>query len=555
MSLIPDRDKSREQLLEEVEVLQRRLSRLEQAEAQRRITFAAKEQSGTVQAEEKFHSLLEAAPDAMVIVNQVGVIVLVNSQTENLFGYPRQELVGQAVEMLLPERFRGTHVEQRAVYFADPRLRPMGVGQKLFGRRKNGREFPVEICLSPLRTMEGILITGTIRDITEREQSEAQLRKAEMRFRSLVEEIPAITFMAPLDGSTGDLYVSPQIEAMLGFSQQEWLSDPVLWHRQLHPEDRDRWNMEFAPTVANGQPFRSVYRFRARDGRVVWVLAEAKVVHDEKGRPLYLQGVAFDITQMKEAQLELKSLNGLLEQRVAERTALAEERAQELARSNAELEKFAYVASHDLREPLRTLKNYPKLLARRYSGQFDATADDYIRRIVTGADNMERLIDDLSKYSRIVRGERAVAAVDCAQVFALACDNLQAALEESGAQLTAENLPTVTASQTELLLVFQNLLGNAVKFRADRPVRVQVMAERQESQWLFKFCDNGIGIEEQYLKRIFHLGERLHSKRLYAGTGFGLAICEKIVQGHGGRIWAESRLGEGCTFYFTLPVV
>ncbi len=137
----------------------------------------------------------------------------------------------------------------------------------------------------------------------------------------------------------------------------------------------------------------------------------------------------------------------------------------------------------------------------------------------------------------------------------MACDNLQAALEESGGQLTAESLPTVMASQTELLLLFQNLLGNAVKFRADRPVRVQVMAERQEEQWLFKFCDNGIGIEEQYLERIFHLGERLHSKRLYPGTGFGLAICEKIVQGHGGRIWVESRLGEGCTFYFTLPVV
>jgi PAS domain S-box-containing protein len=508
-----------------------------------------------LEAEDRFRSLLEAVPDALVIVNQTGRIDLVNSQTEKVFGYPRAELLGQPVELLIPERFKAGHVRLREAYNSEPRVRPMGIGRELFARHKTGREFPVEISLSPLRTADGLLVISTIRDISLQKAREAELRKAEARYRTLVEEIPAITFMAPLDETTlGELYVSPQIEAILGFSQEEWLRDPVLWHRQLHPEDRDRWNVEFAPTVAEGKPFRSVYRFLSRDGRVVWVHGEAKVVRGDDGRPLFIEGVAFDITPLKQAEQELKALNETLEQRVAERAALAEERARALERSHAELEKFAYVASHDLREPLRTLKNFPRLLARQYAGQLDATAEDYMNRIIAGAANMEKLIDDLSKYSRVVRGERALIAVNCAEVLASACANLQGAIEECGATIAAGALPTLRANQTELVLLFQNLIGNAVKFRAVRPVQVDVAAQPQADGWLFSVRDNGIGIEPQYLERIFGLGERLHSKRRYSGTGFGLAICQKIVEAHGGRIWAESRPDQGSTFYFTLPV-
>src|SRR6516164_3480509 len=299
---------------------------------------------------ETFRSFLEAVPDAVVIVDRAGRIICVNEHAGLLFGYGHDELLGQVIELLVPERFRDKHVAYREGYFAEPRVRPMGINLELFGRRKDGREVPVEISLSPLRTGEDIFVVSTIRDISERRRAEAWLRRLEARYRTLVEGIPAVTFMAALDEGVNELYVSPQIETLLGFSQKEWLEDPILWYAQLHPDDRPRWHVEFAHTCATGEPFRSVYRFVARDGRVVWVHGEAQVVRDEDGRPLFLQGVAFDISGIKQAEINLQALNTVLERRVAERTAEVEDRSRELARSNQALNEFTYVTAHDLRE-------------------------------------------------------------------------------------------------------------------------------------------------------------------------------------------------------------
>jgi PAS domain S-box-containing protein len=481
------------------------------------------------------------------VTDRAGTIVLTNARTEELFGYRREELLGQPVEILIPERFRAGHVAHRAAFAASPRVRPMGAGVELFGRTKAGAEIPVEISLSPLQTEHGPLVTAVIRDVTRRKREEA-------KFRTLVETIPAVTFIAPLDESVPEFYVSPQIEHLLGFSQKEWLEDPVLWHRQLHPDDRDRWNVQFAPTCAAGTAFHSVYRFVAKDGRVVWVHGTAQMVRGGDGQPQFLQGVAFDVTAIKEAEEALRNLNAELERRVRERTEEVARSMAELQETTQELEQFAYVASHDLREPLRSLVNFPQLFIKHHGGQLEPQSAELINRIANAAGRMRRLIDNLAHYSRVLRRDRAFVPVDCAAVVQEARANLQAALEESAAELTVGELPTVLGTPQQLMLLYQNLISNAVKFRAaDRPARVEVGARRQGDDWLLWVRDNGIGIEAKYLKRIFGLGERLHSTSKYAGTGFGLAICEKIVAGHGGRIWVESEPGQGSTFFFTLP--
>jgi PAS domain S-box-containing protein len=228
-------------------------------------------------------------------------------------------------------------------------------------------------------------------------------------------------------------------------------------------------------------------------------------------------------------------------------------RAQELARYNTELEQFAYVAAHDLQEPLRTVASFTQLLAQRYRGRLDADADKFIDLIVGGAARMRQLIQDLLSYSRVALKETALQPTDVQAVFAQALAALHAAIEESGAVVTSGTLPTLRADPAWLDQVFRNLIGNALKFHGSEPPRVHVWAEAKDGEWIFGVRDNGIGIEPEYQERIFRIFERLHSRQSYPGTGMGLAICKRVVERHGGRMWVESEPGKGSTFYFTLP--
>jgi PAS domain S-box-containing protein len=272
-----------------------------------------------------------------------------------------------------------------------------------------------------------------------------------------------------------------------------------------------------------------------RAGRQVPISISVGLVRDQRGKVIGMQVMARDITERKEAE-----------------AALARH-APELARSNAELEQFAYIASHDLQEPLRMMASFAQLLARRYKDQLDADADEFIGYITEGAVRMQRLINDLLSYSRVGTRGRDFLPTDCAEVVGTVCANLRAAIEESGAVVITDPLPVVMADDTQLVQLFQNLLSNAIKFRGEKPVLVYVGAEHRGNDWRFWVRDNGIGIEAQYVERIFLIFQRLHGRGQYPGTGIGLAIAKKIVERHGGRIWVESEARKGSTFYFTLP--
>jgi len=358
------------------------------------------------QIENRYRALLESAPEAMVISDASGCIQLVNGQTEKLFGYRREELIGKAVEILVPTQFRAKHPSHRTGYHGNPHTRSMGEGLELRGLRKDGREFPVEIMLSPLETADGILVTAVVRDITERKKSQEDLMQ----------------------------------------------------------------------TVG------------------------------------------------------------------------------ELKRSNDELERFAYVASHDLQEPLRMVASYTQLLAKRYAGRLDQDADEFIAYAVDGSNRMQRLINDLLAYSR-AGSSRTKPQRICSQLaLTEALVNLQATIAESGATVTYDALPEVTMDETQLTQVFQNLIGNAVKYRGTEAPRVHISASSVAGvESIFSVQDNGLGIDPQFFEKIFVLFQRLHGRGEFEGTGIGLAICKKMLERLGGRIWVESKPNVGSTFHFAVP--
>jgi PAS domain S-box-containing protein len=515
------------------------LSPLESAEgilvtaAIRNISVRKEAEKNIVRMEGRYRGLLEAAPDPMVVVNQQGEIVLLNVQAEKQFGYRRDELVGQKVKNIIPEGFAERLVADELRSAEDALAQQIGTGIELTGRRKDGSDFPIEIMLSPLESNEGILVTAAIRDISVRNQADKHLAQMEGRYRGLLEAAPDAMVVVNRRGEI--VLLNVQAEKQFGYHRDELVGQKM---KNIIPEgfaERLIADGLRSPEDALAQKIGTGIELsgRRKDGSDFPIELMLSPLESSEG--ILVTAAIRDITTRKAAETHLL------------------QKVEELNRSNEELGQFAYIASHDLQEPLRMVASYTQLLSRRYTGKLDADADEFIAFAVDGANRMQRLIQDLLAFSRI--GTKGADLVDYSSEDAMqqALVNLRGVIGDSGALVTHDPLPLVLADEMQLVQLFQNLVGNAIKYQSPGVPHVHVSAAMNvDKKWVFSVKDNGLGIDPQYFERIFGMFQRLHKREEFAGTGIGLAICKKIVERHKGTISVESQLGQGSTFRFTM---
>ncbi len=514
----------------------------------------------------KLSLTVEQSPSAIIVTDTKGAIEYVNPKFTEVTGYSAAEVAGKNPRILkLGEKSPEEYQQLWETVTAGKEWRG-----EFHNRKKDGKLYWASASISPVRNAEGVTthFIGIQEDITQRKQMEdelknlnellkqrasnraAQLLESEEKFRKI--SASANDAIVMLDDDERTSYWNAAAEKIFGYSKEEAVGKrlhtliiPVVF-RSRHLEGFKEFQITGKGPVIGKTVELTALRRNGEEFPIELSLSGVQI----KGKWNAI-GIIRDIT-------ERKILNARLLAEIEGRKKVQERLKQmvkELERSNAELQQFAYVASHDLQEPLRMVSSYTQLLGRRYKGKLDADADEFISYAVDGAARMQMLINDLLEYSRVGTKGKPFEMVNCLDVFDHAVSNLKMAIEESGAVITHDELPTVMADTLQFTQLFQNLLGNAIKFRSKGPPLIHISAVQKEGEWVFSIRDNGIGIDPQYVDRIFVIFQRLHSKEEYPGSGIGLAICKKIVERHGGQIWVESEPGKGAAFYFTVPVI
>jgi PAS domain S-box-containing protein len=513
---------------------------------------------------------LESISDGVIATDREGRVTFLNPVAQALTGCTGAEAQGRPLEAVF--RIANAEIREPVENPVASVLRTgqvVGLANHTVFLDKGGTERPIEGSAAPImdvkRVTSGVVLV--FRDVSERKRWErfqenhqkelerqvqegiAALRSSEEQFRLLVEGTTDYAiFMLDPQGRVRSW--NPGAGRIKGYRADEIIGQHFSCFYPAEDKAKAAHALEVARTT--GRFEGEGWRVR-KDGSRFWANVILTALHDENGQLLGFSKITRELTEAKRAEEALRAVNADLENRVRERTHELRRAVEDLNRSNLDLAQFAYAASHDLQEPLRAVSGCAQVLQRRYRGRLDERADELIAHTVDGVSRMQTLINGLLAYSRVGSRGRAFGATDCNAVLEGAVANLASAVAGAGAVVTHDLLPVVRADPGQLTQLFQNLVGNAVKFHGADPPRVHVGAGRRAGEWLFTVADNGIGIPAEYFERIFAVFQRLHTRDEFPGTGIGLALCKKIVERHGGRIWLESEPGRGSTFFFTIP--
>lgn len=499
------------------------------------------------QSDERFRQVIEGAPNGMVMVDHQGTIGLVNTQIENLFGYSRGELLGKRIEMLVPERYRGRHSGFREGFMLDPETRSMGSGRDLFGLRKDGTEFPVEIGLNPLRMEQGMMVLGTVVDITERKRIEEAMRRSQEQLAGIIDS--AMDAIITVDSEQHIVLFNSAAEKMFRYPASEamdqtlerFIPEKFRGSHHNHIKDFGRTHVTRRSMASLG----AIFGLRS-DGEEFPI--EASISQLESDGQKFYTVILRDITERKVAEAQNRKLHETLEKRVVERTA-------ELQAANKELEAFSYSVSHDLRAPLRHINGFSLALLEEYETKLDDTGKGYLREVRDASKEMAQLIDDVLQLARVTRSELHREKVDLSGIASDILDRLKKREPDRAVKIIVEEGLAGYGDRRLLAIVLTNLLENAWKFTEKRE-NAEIVFGRDPKKgggWFVR--DNGAGFDMAYSDKLFGTFQRLHSANEFDGTGVGLATVQRIINRHGGRVWAEGAVNEGAVFYFALPDV